>query len=664
LLGKRLSSPWAAAVLVAALVGLAALQYRWIGEISRAERERLGRGLESSASLLRRDFNREVQRLAEDFWIDPRTLDDPESAVLERFVRRSSRGGDLALADVYLRTLAEDGAPQVQRLNPETLEFESSSLPARTAALSNFAQRRRRGGAGGPGGGPGSGFGSGPGSGFGGARPGGWTFLPTGMLATSLLSVEIEAPGRRPRLESAAGLYLQLDLARLSEETFPELIRRYFGPEQSAHVAVYEREAPDARLLFSSTRDEAAPASITDAEIIVPLLWSREESGRETADRLRDRFGRVAENFLPPGPDEPPPPRGPEAERPRRGDDRGPNDRGPGARGPRGRRGGGERGERGERRDRREPRDDGRGRRSSFDSFPAVANVGRSGPGGWTLAVSTVAGSLDELVAQTRRRNLAVSFGVLLLLGAGLALVLVSTRRAQRLAEMQMEFVAGVSHELRTPLAVIRSAGENLAEGLVAEPQQIREYGALVRDQGRRLSEMVDQTLELAGAQSGKRTVTLEPVDLSEIVAEVFAQVDGAQSGNATVETDVPDGLPPAHADRASVRLALRNLLENAQKYAGQSGPIAVEASVEGDRVVLRVRDQGPGIAPDDVPHLFEPFYRGGRARAEQTRGAGLGLSLAHDAVQASGGKLTVESRLGQGSTFAIDLPIAQEPAP
>lgn len=639
-------------MLVVALIGLAALQYRWIGEISRAERERLGRGLESSAALLRRDFNRELQRLGEDFWIDPRTLDDPESAVLERFVRRSSRGGDLGVADVYLRTLGEDGAPQVQRLNPDTLEFESSSLPPRTAALTNFAERRRRGGGGGPGGA------------FGGARPGGWTFLPTGMLATSLLSVEFDAQGRRPRLESAGGLYLQLDLHRLSEGTFPALIRRYFGPEQSAQVAIYEREAPDARLLFSSTGSEEAPASITDAEIVVPLLWSREESGRETADRLRDRFGRVAEDLLPPGPDDPPPPPGPEAERPRRGgerglDDRGPGERGagergPGARGPRGRRGGGERGER---RDRREPRD-GRARRSGFDFFPAVANVGRSGPDGWTLAVTTAAGSLDELVARTRRRNLAVSFGVLLLLGAGLALVLVSTRRAQRLAEMQMEFVAGVSHELRTPLAVIRSAGENLAEGLVAEPEQVREYGALVRDHGHRLSEMVDQTLELAGAQSGKRAVALEAVDLSETVAGVVAQLDGAE-----VETDVPQDLPAAHADRASVRLALRNLLENAQKYAGHSGPIAVTASVEGDRVVLRVRDQGPGIAPDDLPHLFEPFYRGGRARAEQTRGAGLGLSLAHDAVQASGGKLTVESRLGQGSVFAIDLPIAQEPA-
>ena len=120
-------------------------------------------------------------------------------------------------------------------------------------------------------------------------------------------------------------------------------------------------------------------------------------------------------------------------------------------------------------------------------------------------------GSLEAAVNAARRRNLIVSSSILAVLGVSVGLLVLSTRRAQELARQQMEFVAAVSHELRTPLAVIRSAAENLADGVVNDEAQIRKYGELVRNEGRRLTEMVEQILEFAGIQSGQRGVCAAP---------------------------------------------------------------------------------------------------------------------------------------------------------
>ena len=135
---------------------------------------------------------------------------------------------------------------------------------------------------------------------------------------------------------------------------------------------------------------------------------------------------------------------------------------------------------------------------------------GEGHPGHWRLLARHRAGSVDAVVAAVRQRNLAVSGGVLALLLASAVLIVVSAQRARRLADRQVEFVAGVSHELRTPLAVICAAGDNLAAGVVTDPATARKYGRVVRDEGRRLAEMVERVLDLAGSYSGHRKWRLE----------------------------------------------------------------------------------------------------------------------------------------------------------
>jgi signal transduction histidine kinase len=289
----------------------------------------------------------------------------------------------------------------------------------------------------------------------------------------------------------------------------------------------------------------------------------------------------------------------------------------------------------------------------------------RNEEGNWQLLVKHRAGSLDAAVASVRRRNLGISFGILLLLGASVGFIVMSSRRAQRLATQQMEFVAGVSHELRTPLAVICSAAENLADGvpgLIENRDQIKRYGSLIRDEGRRLTSMVEQVLEFAGAQSGKKTYDLRPTEPDQVIEDALAACHlQLVEGGFEVEKKIPDDLPRINADAAALSRAIQNLLSNAMKYSGNRRWIGLDAKLvktdRGDEVQIKISDCGLGIAPSELSHIFEPFYRGREVVASQIHGNGLGLSLVRHIIEAHGGRVDVESKIEQESSFTLSIP-------
>lgn len=279
--------------------------------------------------------------------------------------------------------------------------------------------------------------------------------------------------------------------------------------------------------------------------------------------------------------------------------------------------------------------------------------------GAWQLLIKHRDGTLEEAVAAVRWRNLAISLGVLALLGATAGMMFVTTQRAQRLARQQIEFVAGVTHELNTPLTAIRSAGQNLADGVVAEPAQVKRYGALIESEGRRLSDMVGQALDFAGIQSGRRVYHPRPVDVGEIV-------DGAlqdcrwllQEKQIRVEREVEPGLPSVLVDAAALRRAIANLVENAVKYGGRSAWIGIRVRrAPSGPVEITVADRGPGIRREDLPKLFEPFFRGRDAATAGVPGSGLGLSLVRHIAEAHGGRVTVTTGVGEGAAFTLQLP-------
>jgi signal transduction histidine kinase len=411
-------------------------------------------------------------------------------------------------------------------------------------------------------------------------------------------------------------MIVELDRDVLLTRFLPELARRYFaGPEGPLYNVAIINGATPPQIIYSSD-SHPSPELVDSPDETLRLFNSRRGRGNDPRENgPRDSGGaerreRIPPQFSFPG--------------------------GPGREGP------------------------GRGR--GFPGGPILADASAAG---WRLVVRHPGGSLADAAALYWRRDLVLGFGVLLVLAASMALVLVWTQRIRRLAKMQMDFVAGVSHELRTPVSVISSAAENLADGVVASSAQVKQYGALIRSESQRLTAMIGQVLLFAATREENQQYKLEPVAVGEMIDSAAADLAHlTEASGFTVEKDVAPDLPAVMADPKALGRCLQNLMTNALKYAEDGRWMAIRASLgtgpEAGEVLITVQDRGQGIEPEEISHIFEPFYRGNAARASQTHGTGLGLSLAKEAAEAMGGKLTVSSRLGEGSAFTLHFPASK----
>jgi len=278
----------------------------------------------------------------------------------------------------------------------------------------------------------------------------------------------------------------------------------------------------------------------------------------------------------------------------------------------------------------------------------------------WRLLVRRHDGSLDALVASARRRNVAISFATLFILGATMLLLAALLRRADRLRAQQTHFVAAMSHELNTPIAALRSAGENLKDGIVADPEKLARYGETIVKESARLGDMVAQVLEFAGIQARVRRPALLPVDVAAVIDEAIAQCHWILNGSKIhVEVTIDDDLPAVRGDAAALTRAVQNLIANAIRHGGSGEWIGVRASRDNGGVTITVEDRGPGIDGREAARLFEPFYRG--RGSSGVRGAGLGLAIVRQIAIAHGGSVDIDRRRRAGAAFAFHLPAAVE---
>jgi signal transduction histidine kinase len=227
------------------------------------------------------------------------------------------------------------------------------------------------------------------------------------------------------------------------------------------------------------------------------------------------------------------------------------------------------------------------------------------------------------------------------------------------MARLKSDFVANVSHDLKTPLSVIRMFGETLEMGRVTDEDRRQEYYRVITREGERLSRLIDNVLDFARIEGGRRTYEMTPTAIEPLIRgtlEAFVY-PLAQQG-FKVEVSVAADLPEVTLDADAVGQALANLIDNAIKYSGDERALTVDARVVDGWLVLAVSDRGLGIAREEQAKIFEKFYRVGRSDTQGRRGSGMGLALVRHIAEAHGGTIAVESVPGEGSRFSLRLPL------
>lgn len=593
---------WATIGLLAVLCGLLALlQNRWIGEVSRAERERLQQQLQSELTHLSREFNNEITTACAGLFPSGMQIEElgREKAYAQRYLQWKE-SHDRVFSRIALAA-PQDGSLVLLNLDLDTAQFSPADWPSTWSDMRDQLRARLNG--------------SGPFEPrmsrnpmlidlprFGGPRD--WNEAarlwfrnepgpPRDRKGPGPLQLRNEPVPPRdrnqpgpPRFREQEWLLVELNLDYIRGTLLPELLQRHLGGRgKLEYQAEVVSNADPSQVIFQSTpgpngRVLGAPdASVNLFEIFYPRMQFR--------DRLRGRF--------PPG-------------------------------------------------------------------IPTPDNGGR---GRWRMLVRHQAGSLEAVVSRARWHNIALSAGILLLILTTVTALVRYSRRAHQLAELQVNFVTGVSHELRTPLTVIRTAAFNLRGRLAAKPDQVERYGKLIQEESEKLTALVEQVLQFASAKAGHVIRTREPVAIGNLIDEGLRSSRVSSNGShVVVEKQVDAGLPLVLADELAMKLVLQNLLDNAVKYGTEgSNWIGVFASAppgeEGTVVEVRVADRGPGSPLEEQEHIFEPFFRGRRAVRDQVHGTGLGLNLVKKIVEAHGGAIRVHSEPMKGTEFVIRIPVA-----
>jgi signal transduction histidine kinase len=272
-----------------------------------------------------------------------------------------------------------------------------------------------------------------------------------------------------------------------------------------------------------------------------------------------------------------------------------------------------------------------------------------------------------ELLYAPYRRRLWLTAALILLAAAtgfaGLVSLWRGYRRQARLSEMKSNFVSSVSHELRAPIAAVRLMAESLDAGRIADDAKKRDYFRLIVQECRRLSSLVENVLDFSRIDQGRKRYSLEPVDLWALVQQTAALMEPcAAQQRVRLELAAPtpesESLQPCW-DGEAIQQALVNLLDNAIKHSPAGATVGVRVEVVKDFVHLWVEDQGEGIPAAEQARIFELFYRRGSELRRETKGVGIGLSIVKHIAEAHGGRVIVESAVGQGSRFALELPLA-----
>lgn len=278
---------------------------------------------------------------------------------------------------------------------------------------------------------------------------------------------------------------------------------------------------------------------------------------------------------------------------------------------------------------------------------------------GYTLEVRRGEILLGATRSQQRLVRVGMIVGLLVIILVGIAVISRAISREVEIARLKSDFVSSVSHELRTPLTTIRIMAEMLSLGAVPSGEKQAEYHRNIVSEAERLTRLINNVLDFARIEEGRKKFQFGMGDLADAVFEVERITgDYVRKEGFTLSTTIADDLPATAFDRDAVIQSLINLMSNAVKYSSDDKTIEMGAEQVRDNVVLWVADRGPGIDPKDVPHLFEKFFRGGDHMTREVGGTGLGLAIVNHIVGAHGGRVNVKTKPGEGSRFELIFPV------
>ncbi len=265
-----------------------------------------------------------------------------------------------------------------------------------------------------------------------------------------------------------------------------------------------------------------------------------------------------------------------------------------------------------------------------------------------------------EIILTTGRRTVsAVATPLDDELGGAVLVTLHDLTELRQVETSRREFVSNVSHELRTPLSSIKAMAETLEDGGLDDPSINADFVRRIHTEADRMTTLVNDLLELTSLQSGQADMKAQQVDIASVIREEGSRyVQVARKLGIETRVSLPDDLPRVVAQEDRMRQVVRNLLDNALKFTPENGRIDIAAEVTRQAVEVRVTDNGLGIPSESLPHIFERFYKVERSRRDE--GSGLGLAIVKNIVQAYGGDVSVESRVGEGSTFSLTLAVAE----
>ena len=280
----------------------------------------------------------------------------------------------------------------------------------------------------------------------------------------------------------------------------------------------------------------------------------------------------------------------------------------------------------------------------------------------WRLSVGEKNDGVEQLMKQGTLANLAIVGAGIMVLAWGTMLIARSSSREAKLSDLKSRFISGVSHELKTPASMMRLYSEMLELGRVPEETERKLFYGKLRQQAEAMCAMLDEILDFSRLEAEQQPLSKEACSPREILEEAVEMLAASGLARGKVSLSTERRLPVLQCNRRSLVRAVYNLMDNAFKYSDSDQPIEVRASRRDGMVAVEVVDRGRGISSEELPQIFERFYRGTSSKA--VKGTGLGLSIVDTVVKAHQGKIEVESEPGRGSRFTILLPVPSDSGP